>query len=105
MQCLWDEGMAETLSDYLKAKLGALRNSLILIAQQSVDGMNPQDVVATFEKTSAALATAKQDLAAIVSHADNNNLSQNLDRQLIQSQIDNLNKQLSELTARATVLL
>ena len=96
---------AQTDVDYLNAKLTALRNKMTLIAQQSVDGMNQPDPVADFEKTSVALAEAKQELAAMVSQASHDTMDRDLDHQLVQAQIDNLNSQLSDLTAKATSLL
>jgi hypothetical protein len=87
---------AQANVEKLKIELSALRQKLTEFVSADLEERDQQEPQAAFERTSAALAEVKKELAALESQTSDNSMAQ-LDHQLIQSNINSLTDKLTRL--------
>ena len=98
--------LAQAKVDNLRSQLSTITNKLASLSLQNASGANQPSLQESFDRTSVALADARTQLAVLESnYSSNAYVSANLEYQLAVAKVDNLNKQLSSLTAAMTSLV
>jgi len=107
------EGLTENLNYQLAQadianldiEIYALRERLVSLVNESALEEYEQDIQASFKKTSAALAEARNELANLENQWIGESLAENLDYQIAQTRVDNLNRELELLNDRLSSIL
>jgi hypothetical protein len=89
----------------LNTELSAVKETLTLLAREIIERENQPDVQAAVDRTSAALAEAKKELAIIKTQWSNEQSALDLEYQLTQDKVNNLNEQLTDLNEKRDSLL
>jgi hypothetical protein len=100
-----DYQLAQAEVDNLDLEINVLRERLVNLVNESTLEEYEQDVQTSFLRTSAALAEAREELAALENQWSGESLVENLNYQIAQTRVDNLNRELGVLNDRLSTLL
>jgi hypothetical protein len=100
-----DYQLAQDKVTTLENSLASLRNKLSVLNSQRTSGQQQSETKAAFDRTSIALAQAKQELADVSGTSSEDYLKNSLEYQVAQSKVDTLNDQLSTLNDKLSSTL
>jgi len=100
-----DYRLAQTEVDTLNAVLSQLHERLTLLSGEMIDGDNGSGAQEAFDRTSAALAEARKELAIMEKEMGYDRLAIDLNYRIAQEKVDNLNNRMEALIQKLSLEL